>query len=112
MHVRPDCFDSFSTVKQGGFASHHEPKVVGCEPKPAFLRRNPLDNQTLDVRPLAGVLEGDGADVPLGVNVEHGVFVETPLLGDVAVAELDVERVGGLEIIGFHRPNLQPKKAL
>lgn len=54
------------------------------------------------IRSVAGVLEGDRADISVPVQIQRSVLVQITGLGDFAGAKLDIERVSILEIPDFH----------
>jgi hypothetical protein len=64
------------------------------------------------VSPLARVFKGDRADISLCIDIENSVLIEIPGLDDVAVAELNVERVWIIEILNFHTLYPRSKNAL
>ena len=47
---------------------------------------------------MLGVLHGHGDDIAVAVYVEQRVFIQVACLGDSRLVELDVKRIGILEI--------------
>lgn len=58
------------------------------------------------------MLERIGAHISISIHVHNGVFVKISGFRKVAVAKLDVHRVGVLEILNFLACILDQKKAL
>ena len=50
----------------------------------------------------AGVFDRDGADVPLAINIDLGVFVQIARLGHRHVPKFNVKRIGVAEVPDFH----------
>ena len=58
------------------------------------------------------MLDGQGADVAICIQVDDGILIDIPGLGNVRHTELDVERIGTPEISDFHQRIPRSKKAL
>src|SRR3972149_3876275 len=76
------------------------------------LRSHLLEREMRDSRTLLCMLNGQSADITVGVEVQHRVLVEILRLGDLAGAELDIQRIGVLEIGDLHGTKSLSKKAL
>jgi integrase len=61
---------------------------------------------------LTGVLEGNRANIPVGVQVKEGVLIQVSGLRDLSALELDVEGVRVFKILDFHGLNPRSKNAL
>ena len=68
-------------------------------------RRYLLKREVRNVCPLAGVLDGDAANVAVAVEVKQGVLIQILGFADLGGLELDVKRVRGLEVLDFHGLN-------
>src|SRR6266481_1315978 len=66
----------------------------------------------LKVGTVPSVLDREGADLTLTIDVELGVFVQVLGLDYASSFELDVQRVGILEVLDFHGANERSKNAL
>jgi hypothetical protein len=82
---------------------------VGCM---GLLCRHTFNSHMTDISALTRVLKGDGTDVSLAVDVEHGIFIQILGFNDVTVSKLNVERVGIIEILYFHGLYTRSKNAL
>src|SRR5213593_4091547 len=76
-----------------------------------LLRGNLLVRKPWNIGALAGVLDGNPANVAVSVNIQQSVLVQIPGLGDLGFFKLDVERVSILEISDLHGPGARSKKA-
>ena len=76
------------------------------------LCRYPLKRYAFNIGSAAGMLKSDCADVSVSVHIEQGIFIEIPGFGNAVSTELDIQRIGGFEILNFHDLNLRSKNAL
>ena len=58
------------------------------------------------------MLDSDAANVSFPIQIKQCVFIQVPGFCNLSGLELDVERVGVLEILDFHALNERSKKAL
>src|SRR5437867_4447761 len=65
-----------------------------------------------NARALGSVFDGDGADVALGVDIQHRVFIKITSLSNGLVPKFDVQSVGVGEIPNLHGLNPRSKNAL
>jgi hypothetical protein len=79
--------------------------LVGKQP---ILSSDALQRHLLNVGPRTGVLEGNCANVSLGIQVQYRVLVQVPGLGNRVMAEFDVKRVRLCEVFDFHGLNFHP----
>ena len=70
-------------------------------------RRYLLKREVRNVCPLAGVLDGDAADVPIPVEIKQGVLIQILGFADLGGLEFDIKRIRGLEVLDFHGLNGQ-----
>jgi len=61
---------------------------------------------------LGSVFHGDGADIPVGINVKDGVLIQVLGFGHWSGLELDIERVGVGEVLNLPGLNPRSKNAL
>jgi hypothetical protein len=66
------------------------------------LNRDLFEGKMRNVCSFARVLDRDSTDVAFPIEVEQRVLVGVPGLGHFRRFELDVERVGILEVANFH----------
>jgi len=71
-----------------------------------------LKREVRNVSSLAGVLDGNAANVSVAVEVKQGVFIQVLGFTDLGRLELDIKRVRVLEVLDFHSLNDLSKKAL
>lgn len=69
------------------------------------LRRYLFKREVRNIGPLAGVLNGDAADVSIAVEIKQGVLIQVLGFADLGGLELDVKRVRILEVLDFHGLN-------
>ena len=60
-----------------------------------------------NVRPLLGVLNGNRANIALGIHIQQGIFVQIAGFSRFRIPELDIKCVGILKILDFHGSNLR-----
>lgn len=65
-------------------------------------RRYLLEREVGNVGPLAGVFDGDAANVPVAVEVKQGVLIQVLGFADLGGLEFDVKRVRVQEVLDFH----------
>ena len=70
-------------------------------------RRYLFEREVRNVGSLAGVLDGNAANVSFAVEIEQDIFVQVLGFADLSGFELDVKRVRVLEILDFHGLNDQ-----
>jgi hypothetical protein len=51
---------------------------------------------------MAGMLDGDSAHSPGGVNIDLHILIYIARLGDFRIAEFDVQRIGLLKVLDLH----------
>jgi hypothetical protein len=62
--------------------------------------------------PLGSVLDGNGANVALCVNVQNGAVIEIACLSNRSVPKLNEQSVSVGKVANFHGTNLRSKKAM
>ena len=68
-------------------------------------RRYLLKREVWNVGPLAGVFDGNAANVSVAVEIKQGVLIQILGFADLGGLELDVKRVRDLEVLDFHGLN-------
>ena len=68
-------------------------------------RRYLLEREVRNVSPLAGVFDGNAANVSVAVEIKQGVLIQILGFADLGGLELDVKRVRDLEVLDFHGLN-------
>ncbi len=76
------------------------------------LGRNLFVREPWNIGTLGRMLDSDGANVPVGVDVEQCVFVEVAGLRNRGIAEFDKQRVSFRKIANSHGSNRRSKNAL
>lgn len=68
-----------------------------------------LERKLRNVRPLLGVFHRQRDDVALAIHVEQGVLIKITRFNDFRLAELDVQRIGVLEVFDVQgEPPVKP----
>ena len=70
-------------------------------------RRYLLEREVRNVSPLAGVFDGNAANVSVAVEIKQGVLIQILGFADLGGLELDIKRIRGLEVLDFHGLNGQ-----
>ena len=65
-----------------------------------------------NIRSIAGMLDGHGADIPLGIQFKQRVFIEIPRFRNFSGPKLDVKRISVLKIFDFQGVKPRSKNAL
>ena len=68
-------------------------------------RRYLLEREVRNVSPLAGVFDGNAANVSVAVEIKQGVLIQILGFADLGGLELDIKRIRGLEVLDFHGLN-------
>jgi hypothetical protein len=68
----------------------------------AFVKPRPAQRRNAECLLFRVLLDRDSTDVAFPIQVEQRVLVEIPGLGNFRLFELDVERIGILEVADFH----------
>ena len=61
---------------------------------------------------VSGMLNRDGTNVAISVEIEKSVLIQVFGLNDLGVAKLNIERISVLEVFDLHGSNDRSKKAL
>src|SRR3989344_1461256 len=69
------------------------------------LRRYLFKREVWNVGSLAGVFDGNAANIAIAVEVKQGVLIQILGFADLDGFELDVKRISALEILDFHGSN-------
>jgi hypothetical protein len=84
--------------------AHHQPYRSLCG---HFLVR-----KMRSARPLRSMLDCNGTNIALRVNVKNGAVIEIAGLGNRSVPKLNEQSIGVGKVANFHGTNLRSKKAL
>jgi hypothetical protein len=77
-----------------------------------LLRRYLFERKRGNVGAFACVLDSDPADLSFSINIQESVLVEVASLGDIHFPELDMQRIGILEVLNLHGLKDLSKNAL
>jgi len=66
------------------------------------LGRDLFEGEMRNVRASAGMFDSHGDDVAGCIDIQQHVFVEVARLGNVALAELAIKRIGGMKLLDVH----------
>lgn len=70
-------------------------------------RRYLLEREMRNVSSLAGVLDGNAANVTIAIEIKQGVLIQILGFTDLSRLEFNIKRVRVLEILDFHDLNRQ-----
>ena len=65
-----------------------------------------------NIGPLFGMFYSDGTYISLAVEIQHGVFIKFPGLGDFPITERQIKGIRFLEIFDLYNVNDRSKNAL
>ena len=74
--------------------------------------RNLFEGKMGNIRTFSGMFNGDGANLPFLVNVDHCVFVQIPRFGHFRFPKFDVKSICVSKVFDFHGSNLRSKKGI
>ena len=55
-----------------------------------------------NIGPLFGLFDSDGSDISLAIEIQQGVFIKLPCLGDFSITERKIKGICFLEIFDLH----------